>query len=176
MELQRVPKNTLTCLEWPWCHQRNVKLFGVTKSTRDDAWLSCIGSSAITLSPSYKTAVLSYFRQLQRLPEIPVSNLKEQQFQHMKSRKARWTPYHLEKRADSQDSVDEVAQLSTSTSKVPFPQHYVWERVPEFAPSCRLDTEMLWLKRMSDFPAVAWMQARLSSHKIKRFMYPLCRT
>ena len=32
MELQRVPKNNLTCLEWHWCNQRNVKLYSVTHS------------------------------------------------------------------------------------------------------------------------------------------------
>ena len=31
MEIQSVPKNNITCLEWHWCHQRNVKLFGVTQ-------------------------------------------------------------------------------------------------------------------------------------------------
>ena len=64
----------------------------------------------------------AYFRQLQRFPDKPVSNLEEQQFQHRNSRNAPWTPYHLEKREDSQDSIDEVGQLSTSTSRVPFPQ------------------------------------------------------
>ena len=29
MEFQRVPTNNLASLEWHWCHQRNVKLFGV---------------------------------------------------------------------------------------------------------------------------------------------------
>ena len=53
---------------------------------------------------------------------IPVSNLEEHQFQHRNTRKAPWTPYHLEKRVDSQDSIEEVGQLSTSTSRVPFPQ------------------------------------------------------
>ena len=92
------------------------------KSTQDDARLSCIGFSAIPHFPSYKTGGFSYFRQLQRFPDIPVSNLEEHQFQHRNLRKAPWTPYHLEKRADSQDSIEEVGQLSTSTSRVPFPQ------------------------------------------------------
>ena len=31
MELQRVLKITLTSLEWHWCHQRNVKLIGLSQ-------------------------------------------------------------------------------------------------------------------------------------------------
>ena len=107
--------------------------------------LSCTGSSAISHSPSYKTGCLSSFRQLQRFPDIPVSNLEEHQFQHRNWRKAPWTPYNLGKRADSQDSIEEVGQFSTSTSRVPFPQQEVCERVPEFAASSRVDTEMPWL-------------------------------
>ena len=90
-----------------------------TKSIWDDAWLSCIGSSAIPCSPSYKTGGLSYFRQLQRFPDIPVSNREEHQFQHRNSRKAPWTPYHLEKRADSQDFIEEVGQLSQAPQEYP---------------------------------------------------------
>ena len=65
------------------------------KSPRDDARLPCIGSRTVPHSPQYTTGGMSYFRQLQRFPETPVSNLKEHQFQHRKSRKAPWTPYHL---------------------------------------------------------------------------------
>ena len=72
--------------------------------------------------PHYNTGGLSYFRQLQRLPDIHVSNLEEHQFTHRHSRKAPWTPYHLEKRSGSQDSIEDVGQLSTSTSRVAFPQ------------------------------------------------------
>ena len=68
------------------------------------------------------TVGLSYFRQLQRFPETPVSSLEEHQFQHRNSRKAPWIPYHFEKTADSQDSIEEVRQLSTNTLRVPFPQ------------------------------------------------------
>ena len=142
---------------------------------RDDPRLSCIGSSAMHRSPFYKRGGLSYFRQLQRFPYIPFSNIEEHQFQHRNLRKAPWTPYHLEKWPGSQDSIEEVGQISTSTSRVPFHQQYVCERVPEFAASSRVDTEMPWLLRSSDFPAVAWMQARLSSHKIKRCMNNLWR-
>ena len=92
------------------------------KSFRDDPQLSCIGWSAIPFSPCYKTGGLSYFRQLQRLPDIHVSNPEEHQFMHRSSRKAPWRPYHLEKRAGSQDSIEDVGQRSTSTSRVAFPQ------------------------------------------------------
>ena len=94
-------------------------------------------------SPSYKTGGLSYFRKLQRFAEIPVSNLKGHQFQQRNSRNAPQKPYHLEKRVDSQDSFDEVGQLTTINSEVPFPQQWVWERYPEFAASSRVDNEML---------------------------------
>ena len=93
-----------------------------SKWNRDDTRLPCIGSRAIPHSPSYKTGGLSYFRQLQRLTDSPVSNLEEHQIQHRNSRKAPWTPYLFEKRVDSQDSIEEIGHLSTSTSRVLFPQ------------------------------------------------------
>ena len=43
---------------------------------------------------------------------------------------------------DSLSSTEEVSQLSPNTSRVPFPQKEVCERVPEFAASSRVDTEM----------------------------------
>ena len=92
------------------------------KSTRDEARITSIGSTAISHSPSYKTGGLSYFRPLQRFPETPISNLEEHQFQHRNSRKAPWMPYHLEKWVDSQDSIEEVGHLSTRTSRELFPQ------------------------------------------------------
>ena len=92
------------------------------KSTRDDARLPCIGSRAIPCSPSYKTGGLSYFRQLQIFPATLVSNLGEHKIQHRNSRKAPWMPYLFEKRVDSQDSIEEVGQLSARTSRVSFPQ------------------------------------------------------
>ena len=69
--------------------------------------------------------------------------------------KAPCTPYRLEKRADSQDSIEEVGQLSTSTSRGDFPQQYVCERDLEFAASNGVYIEMLCLERRSDFPEVA---------------------
>ena len=56
--------------------------------------------------------------------------------QHRNSRKAPCTPYHLEKRADSQDSIKEVGHLPTSTSRGAFPQQSLCDRDPEFAASC----------------------------------------
>ena len=51
-------------------------------------------------------------------------------------------PYHLEKRADSQDSIKDVGHIPTSTSKGAFPQQSVCERDPEFAASRAVDTEI----------------------------------
>ena len=50
--------------------------------------------------------------------------------------------YRLEKRADSQDSIEHVGQLSTSTSRGAFPQQYVCEGDPEFADSSGVDTKI----------------------------------
>ena len=72
--------------------------------------------------PINKTGGLSYFRQLLIFPEAPVSSLVEHEFQHRNSKNAPWMPYHLQKRAHSQDSIEEVGQLSTSTSGGAFPQ------------------------------------------------------
>ena len=60
------------------------------KMTPDSPVLDLVQSS---IPQSYKTGSLSYFRQLQRFPVIPVSNLEEHQFLHRHSRKAPWTPY-----------------------------------------------------------------------------------
>ena len=88
--------------------------------------------------------------------------------------KAPCTPYHLKKRADSQDSFKVVGQLPTSASSGAFPQQSVCERDPEFAASRAVDTEIPCLERKSDFLAVARMQSRLSSHKIKVYLNLLC--
>ena len=87
------------------------------KSTQDEARYPCVGSRAIPHSTSYTTSGLTSFRQLQRFPETAVSSLEEQQFQHSNYRKAPCSPYHLEMRADSLASTEEVSQLSTSTSR-----------------------------------------------------------
>ena len=71
------------------------------KSTWDAARLPFNGSREIARSQSHKTGGFSYYRQLQRFPEKPISNLEEQQFDPRNSRKAPWTPYLLEKKADS---------------------------------------------------------------------------
>ena len=62
--------------------------------------------------------------------------------QHKNSRKARCTPYCLEKRADSQDSIKEVGHRPTSTSRGSFPQQSICEWDPEFAASHAVDTEI----------------------------------
>ena len=81
------------------------------------AWLQ-----SNTCSPSYMTSSLTSFRKILRFPETHVSSLWEHQFQHRNTTKAPCTPYHLENRADSQDSLEQVGQLSTSTSRGAFPQ------------------------------------------------------
>ena len=104
-----------------------------TPNQLEESRISCIGSRAIPHSTSYKTSVLTSFRQLQRCPETFVSSLEEHQFQHSNGRKAPCTPYCLEMRVDSQALTEEVSQLSTSISRGDFPQQYVREREPEFA-------------------------------------------
>ena len=88
------------------------------------------------------TSGLTYFRQLQGFPETPVPSVEEQQIQDSNLRKAPYTPYRLEMRADSLASTEEVRQLSTSTSRGGFPQQYLCERDPEFAASSGLVTEI----------------------------------
>ena len=56
--------------------------------------------------------------------------------------KAPCTLYHLEKRADSQDSVKQVGHLPTSTSRGALAQESACGRDPEFAASLALDTEI----------------------------------
>ena len=51
-------------------------------------------------------------------------------------------PYRLKKRADSQDSIEQVGQHLTSTSRGAFPQQQVCERDPEFSASSGVDTEI----------------------------------
>ena len=103
---------------------------------------AALASEQCPISPSYKTIGLASFLQLQRFPETPVSRLLEHQFQHRKSRKAPCTPYHLKKRADTQDSIKELGHLPTSTSRGAFLQQPVCESDPEFAASPAVDTEI----------------------------------
>ena len=88
-------------------------------SPRDEARFPCLGSRAIPCSPLYTTSGLTSFRQLPRFRESPVLSLWEQKFQHRNSRKAPCTPYHLVKRADPQDSIEEVGQLSQAPQVEP---------------------------------------------------------
>ena len=68
LELQRVPKKTITNLEGPWGHCRNMKELRVPKWNRDEARFPCIGSRTIPSSPSNMTSCLTSFRELQRFP------------------------------------------------------------------------------------------------------------
>ena len=85
---------------------------------------------------------MASFGQLQRFPETPVSSLQEHQFQLRNTRKAPCTPYHLEKKADSQASIEEVGHLPTSTSRGAFPEQSICEKDSEFAASRAVDTEI----------------------------------
>ena len=92
-----------------------------TPNQLEESRISCIGSRAIPHSTSYKTSVLTSFRQLQRFPETFVSSLEEHQFQHSNLRKALCTPCHLEMRTDSLALTEEVYQLSKSSLRGGFP-------------------------------------------------------
>ena len=95
------------------------------KSTRDPARFPFIGSRAILRSVSYTTGFTS-FRQPQRFPETPASNLEEHQFQQSHSMKAPCTTYHLEMRADSQVSTEEQANFpEASQEDASFSNRYV---------------------------------------------------
>ena len=78
-------------------------------------------------SPPKTTSGLTSFRQLKRFPENTAPSLEEHQIQHRNSRKAPCTPNHLEMRADSLASTQEVCQLSTSPSTGAFSQQQVCE-------------------------------------------------
>ena len=173
MELQRVPENTVTSLEGPDITAAKRKSSVYPKSNRDETRIPCICSRAIPHSPSNMTSGFTSVRQLPKYPENNVPSLEEHQVQHCNSREALCTPNHLAMRPDSLASTQVQSQLSTSTSRRGFAKLYLCERDPEFAASRGIDTDMLWLKRRSGFPPVTWMQARLSSQKVKRCLNPL---
>ena len=84
---------------------------------------------------------LASFGQLQRFPETPVQvyrNINTAQ----ELEESSMHPFHLQKRADSQDSIKEVGHLRTSTSRGALPQYSVCERDPEFTASRAVDTEI----------------------------------
>ena len=83
------------------------------------------------------------------------------------------TPNQLNMRPDSLALTQEECQLSTSTSRRGFSQVQVCERYLEFAASSGMDTEFPSLEARPDFPAVTQMQARVSSHNMKRCLKPL---
>ena len=143
MELQRVPKNTVTSLEGHGCHRRNTKYLGVHQVNSRTSLLPLHWLQSHPVFHIIHDTGLASFRQLPRLPETPDSGLVEHEIQHSNSRKAPCTPYRLEMRADSLPSLtEEVSQLSTSTSSAGFPKQSVCERDREFAASSGMDTEM----------------------------------
>ena len=91
------------------------------KSTQDESHFPFIESIAVSHSTSYTTSGLTSFTTIQRFPDRPISTLWEHQFQLSNRMKDPGTPYHLEMRADSLSSTEEVSHLSTSTSRRVFP-------------------------------------------------------
>ena len=118
------------------------------------------------------------------LPWLPLSNLRDslrhpsQDYRNTNFSSASRGKLHalsiVSRRAKSQVSIKEVGHLQTGTSRGAFPQLSVCERDPEFAASRAVDTKISWLERKSYFIAVTWMQAHLSSHKIKEYLNLLC--
>ena len=112
MEVQRVPKNNLTCLEWHWCHQRNVKLFGVTQinsrwRTTLLYWIQC--------NPPLPILQDRWLVLLHATTEIPWNT-------HLKSR---GTPISAQEHEES--SMDAISSREESG----FPGFY-WRRSPAF--------------------------------------------
>ena len=79
-------------------------------------------SSALAPYTSRVPSGLISLRKLKGFTLKTVSGLEKHQFQYRSMRKVPCTPYRLEKRADAQDSIEEVGQLSTTTSRGAFPQ------------------------------------------------------
>ena len=92
------------------------------KSTWDEALFTFIGFIAITCSTAYSTSGLTSLRKLQRFSETPASRLYEYSFQHSSVKKVPCTTYRPKMRADSLSLIEDLSQLSTSTSSVIFPQ------------------------------------------------------
>ena len=65
------------------------------KSNWDEANFPCIGSLTTPRSTSYRTSVLTPFRNLERFPETTFSSIEDHQFQKSSLRNVPCTPYHL---------------------------------------------------------------------------------
>ena len=71
------------------------------------------------------TSGLTSFRTLQRFPETPVSSVEEHQFQHSYLRKALYTTFSLQMRADSLASTEEVCQPQEPQEEASLSNRYV---------------------------------------------------
>ena len=135
---------------------------GSPKSTQNDDRFPSIGFRSIPCSSSYRKSCLISFGQLQRYPEKPDSSLQEHQFQHRNSRNAPCIPYCLEKRADSQDSIEDVGQHSTSNSRGAFPQQKDVRGTRSLLP------QVEWIPRCPDSKegriSLQWLECRLVFH------------
>ena len=98
------------------------------KSTQDEAHFPLICSLAIPCSIEYSTSGLTSLRKLERFSETPASSLYEHSFQHSSVKKVPCTTYCLKMRADSVYLIEDLSQLSTSTSSGVFPQQLLGER------------------------------------------------
>ena len=92
------------------------------KSTQDEAHFPLICSLAIPCSTAYSTSGLTSLTNRQRFPETPVSSRYEYSYQYSNTRKAQCTTYRPKMRADSLSLIEDLSQLSTSTSSGVFPQ------------------------------------------------------
>ena len=97
-----------------------------TKSSGNEGQFPCHGSRAIPHSTSYTTSGLNSLRQLQKFPETPISIIEEHQFLNINSRNAQCIPNHLEMKADSQVSTEEVCSFTqTPQEEAPHSNKYV---------------------------------------------------
>ena len=120
------------------------------------------GFRAMPHTPSYRTFGLASSGQLQSFPETPISRLWEHQFEHRNSRKAPCTPYCLEKRADSQDSIKDVGHLPTSTSRGAFLRNRYVRGTLNLLPHVH------WIPKFPDLEEsriyLQWLECRLVFH------------
>ena len=173
MELQRDPKNTVRSLEGPWGHSSNMKVLHVPQI--NSRW-GLIPLHSLQSHPASPIKHIKWLNFVQPTPEIPQEHRP----------KSRGTPSSAQQLKESsvypKSSRDESWFLGFDSRGMPtFDKHLMkrflsaigmWEDL-EFAAWSGIDNEMTWLERRSDFPAVTWMQARLSSHKIKESLNPL---
>ena len=133
-----------------------------TKSSGNEGQFPCHGSRAIPHSTSYMTSGLNSLRQLQKFPETPISIIEEHQFLNINSRNAQCIPNHLEMKADSQVSTEEVCSFTqTPQEEAPHSNKYVRATLSllpqwEWSPRCPDLTE--------DRISLQWLECRIIFH------------